>query len=336
MSVSFDAFLHWCEDRFDGNLVVNGDEIRINSIFTEDQKHHMWCSPSGGKHHREDGCYRCFYTEQVGTLVGLVMHIDQCSYNEAKEILSGEIPIGELEDALHKFFEEKQTTTTIIPKEDLVLPEGTVRVDEVPEPLCSKVQSYLNARKLPIEKLLYCHSKDYSNRFRDRLVIPYYDKTGKLVYFNTRAIGKKGDRYKFPNKNIGVGKGDVLYTPHWPPSQSKIYLTEGELDALSLYTCGFNGFACGGKSLTDSQIDMIKNYQVCLSLDADKAGKNGLVQMANALLAVFVKLSYVRPPKIYKDWNAMLIASKPEIVKGYIKKCEKSFDPLTLQQLMCF
>ncbi len=62
MGVDFDSFRQWAEDRFNGDILVKGNEIRINSIFTEDHKHHMWCNPYGGKHQREDGCYRCWKT----------------------------------------------------------------------------------------------------------------------------------------------------------------------------------------------------------------------------------------------------------------------------------
>lgn len=329
--VDFESFLKWCEEKFQ-DVVVKDDEIRINSIFTEDTKFHMWCSPSGGKWHREDGCYRCFKTDKRGTLIGLVMDVENCTYNEAKDILSGNIPIGVLEDQINEFFANKEIEEVKVDENKLKLPEETYLIDSLPETSSAKVKarSYLKNRKIPTKGFYICLDGEY----RDRIIIPYYDAVGTLIYFNGRRMDDRLPKYLGPKKEIGVGKGDVLYAHYWPPSGSKIYLTEGELDALTLNFCGFYGMACGGKSLSDKQIELLRKYKVCLALDKDNAGFEALLELANRLIMNQIEVTFVRPPEGIKDWNKMYCMYKAEIVSAWIERNEAPFDDFTKETLL--
>ncbi len=341
--VDFDSFLRWANDRFNGDVVVKNNEIKINSIFVDDTKHHMWCSVTGGKHNREDGCYRCFYTDRKGTLVGLVMLVEQCSYEEAKEILNGQTNMRVLEERLDEFFKTKVERPKR-PESKIKLPDHCFLISELPESnfYRTNVEKYLESRKIPIDGLYYC----INGEFRNRIVIPYYDCENKLIYWNSRHLDKKiKPRYRGPEKSVGVGKGDVLYATEWPEPGSKIYLVEGEFDAITLRLCGFYGMACGGKTLSDTQLEIIRSrgYKVCLGPDNDKKalesaspGRLGMIEMAKKLFSIFIQVTYVFPPKNIKDWNDLLIVYNKEVVAGYINKCEKSLDSFTIEQLMCF
>lgn len=327
MAIDFESFVRWCEDKFD-KVIVKGNEVRINSVFTEDNGQHLWCSPKGGKHNRADGVYRCFKTDKKGTLLGLVMLTDNCSYEEAKEILSGQTLIGDLEQKLEEFFKEKENVVEVVDLSRMKLPAGSFMIDFLPvgHPARVEAERYLTARKLSTNGLYICKEGDYKNR----IIIPYYDSKGNLIYFNSRLLANKGLRYLGPDKNIGVGKGDVVFTPKWPIKGSKIYLTEGEFDALTLCFCGYNGMACGGKYLSENQIQLIRNYEVCLALDEDSSGLQGVKAMADSLMANQVSsITYVRPPQGIKDWNKMLVIFKSEIIRAYIATNEKKFDDFT-------
>ncbi len=336
MSIDFDSFVQWCEDRFPGEVIVKGKEVQLNSIFSPDFKHHMWCNPYGGKHHRDDGVYRCFYTEKKGTLVGLVMEVDNCSYEEAKELLSGNTPICILEDELDKLFQEKEEEILNPQELKIKFPEYTYLITALPKNslLRMEAEDYLAKRKLPVDGL-YVNSQDKD--YKNRIIIPYYDANGKLIYFNGRSmIDRDGVlRYRGPEKEIGVGKGDVIYATCWPAKGSKIYLTEGELDALTLKICGFNGMACGGKSLSDQQVAFIKNYKICLALDNDEAGFSGIIEMSQKLMLNQISdITYVRPPVGLKDWNKMLVAFNKEIIIAWLGGHEKEFDEFTNLNLL--
>lgn len=330
--ICFDNFLKWAETRFT-NVIIKGNEIKLNSIFAEDSKNHLYCNPYGGKKKRKDGCYHCWKTGKKGTLVGLVMLVDSCSYQEAKDLLSGETPFHLLETKLEEIFTEKSEKKD---EKDLKLPEDTFLIENLPDYSLYKMEaiSYLEQRKISFLGLYYCFSNNYKNLYRNRIVIPYYDKSGDLIYFNARHIGNNPTKYLGPSKNTGIGKSDVLYFPSWPSSGSKVYLTEGEFDALSLNMCGYNAAACGGKFIDDKQVELLRDYPVCLSFDADSAGFSGIIEVGNKLIKSGIKVTFVRPPKGYKDWNKLLVTYDESVVRDYINKYEKSFNEWTTNLLL--
>lgn len=328
MKISYDAFVNWAESRF-GDILLRGDEVQLNSIFTEDTKHHMWCSVSGGKYHREGGVYHCWKTDEKGTLVGLVMKVDGCSFEEAKSILTGELPMADIEERLEQYFANGEDQVERI-ENKVALPPYTYWIYELNQVDKLEAESYIQNRKLSTEGLMYCNSGTYKHR----IVIPYYDANGKLIYFNSRHVAKTKIRYLGPPKEVGVGKSDVIFARKWPAKGEKIYLTEGEFDALALDQCGYNGMACGGKVISDKQIGYIQGYKVCLAFDADDAGKTGMVTVAKKLLEKqIVDLTYVRPLPEFKDWNKMLIETKPETINKLIQLTEKPFNEFTIVEL---
>lgn len=329
MSIDFDKFLDWAESRFD-DVIVKGDEVLLNSIFCEDRKHHLWCNPSGGKTGNSNGVYHCWKTDQKGNLIGLVMLVDKCSYAEALETLDSlsEGSLSDLELKVQKLlFGDEEKVETIKEVKHLQMPPDCYLFDELPSinNLKRLAQEYLDSRKIESRNLLICTK----GRYRNRILIPYYDREGNLIYYNGRYIGDAGDnlRYLGPPKELGIGKGDVLYAPDWPKEGEKIYITEGEFDAISLKQCGFSSVALGGKNISERQIEMIKSYTPVLCLDSDDAGAEALPKIAKMFLARgILKIFYVRPCKEYKDWNGMLVEKGIKILKQYVKSQEKQYN----------
>lgn len=330
MSIDFDKFLGWAESRFD-DVVVRGDEILLNSIFCDDRKHHLWCNPSGGKTGCDSGVYHCWKSDKSGSLVGFVMMVDRCSYEEAVDTLGAvsEGGIEDLERRVREIFEKKETP----PEEQshaspgISLPDDCYAFGDLPSsnPVMKAALEYLRSRKIDEGGLLVCTR----GRYRNRIIIPYRDRSGSLTYYNARYIGDPGRnlRYLGPPKDIGVGKGDVLFVPRWPSPGDKVYITEGEFDAMSLSAAGFNSAALGGKAMTPKQMAMIRGLSPVLCLDADSAGSGATAAIAKALMAGGVKgISYVRPCIQHKDWNGLLVAGGPKIVAGYIEMHEKEYD----------
>ena len=101
---------------------------------------------------------------------------------------------------------------------------------------------------------------------------------------------------------------------------------EGEFDAIALKLAGVVGCACGGKFMSETQIEMIREYDPVLAFDADEAGLEAMVNIGNTLLERgFKKVSYVRPPKAFKDWNGLLVNKNLETAREYLFRFEKSF-----------
>jgi len=317
VAADFDAFLGWAESRFDSVLVA-GREIKLNSIFTNDHKHHLWCRP-------DKGVYHCWKTGEKGSLTKLVHIVDGCTYSEAAERIGANYSssIRLLESRLQEIYDkDKQTSQS----GKIILPPNTFSISSLSKDNHYRLQaeSYIKDRKLPIGNLMVCIAGEY----KDRIVIPYYSPIGDLMYWNSRDLTNKSNlRYRGPKKEeVGVGKEDVLWFDSWPKPKTKVYLTEGEFDAMSLNLTNLTAAACGGKSVSEKQMDMLKSYHVAIAFDADKSGAGAL----NKLGQVFerhadVEVTYVRPPTSYKDWNEMLKDAGPRVMSVYIQQNEKSF-----------
>jgi DNA primase len=329
-NICFDSFVDWANNRFNGNVVVKGSEVRLNSIFEYDTKYHLWCSPSGGKHNRPDGCYQCFKTGKRGTLVGLVMLVEGLEYGQAKDLISSINPL-DLEDQVKKLLGTNSSFEKDPPLPDfLPLPKGTFYIKDAPDYYKNEAIKYLSNRSLSVGDLAVCVEGEY----RDRIVIPYKDKKGRIIYYNCRLLHDNGLRYLGPPKSVGVGKSDVLYMVNWRTCGGKIYLTEGEFDAISLQYSGLDAAAVGGKTVSDTQLFKLLDFQVCLAFDQDAYGLPAVREAAVKLIGLGVNTSFVRPAKGYKDWNLMLQRFGPNVVREYILSKEKSADLLTIDMLL--
>lgn len=311
--MNYDDFYEWAASRFD-SVICSGDEIRINSLWIQDYKHHCYCNVNKTVFH-------CWKSGKSGSLYELISKVDNISVEEARSKM-GENDLFLLEKRIDVYYKGKQRKQKNI--NGLKFPENTTLISSIPTilPDRTKSENYLKERKLPIDGLYYCNGGKYSNR----IIIPYW-YNDELIYWNGRTIINSSLRYYGPDKETGVGKADVLYARDWPQRGSKIYLTEGEFDAMSLSESGLNGVACGGKELSDKQVGFIKDYKICLAFDADEGGFEALNKIGNKLLSDGMSnISYVRPPSGIKDWNKFLADMNKEMLKLYIEKTEKEFN----------
>ncbi len=319
-----DAIVEWIESRFE-EVKIDRDEVKIhdpwwlNEYGEKDHDHKCWINIT-------KGCYHALKSGKKGGILHLITQIDHCSYQEARQILKYEDSPYDYEAMLDQMFQaEAQQISNVVQSVSqtisLTLPDNTISLRNAANALPGSAQaiSYLQQRKIPTDDLYYCYYGTYKNR----IIIPYYNKNHNLIYWNARDItGKDKIKSKGPDRDdCGIGKSDVLWMRNW--NASKIYLTEGEFDAISLCTSGLDGAACGSKNVSDKQIELLRPYRVCFCFDNDRAG-NQWIEVAERMLGVGIRdISFVRPPQQYKDWNALLIATTPDVISFYINSQEK-------------
>lgn len=334
MAINRDKFLTWAKKHWGNDIVIKGDEILLNSPFTEDYKHHLSCNcdPKGNKHHTPYGGFRCFKSETKGTLIRLVMEVEKCTEEEAFEILGqGSTSLAELEEKLALFMGKKPKIEAVEdkPVEGLTLPPDTYKFDDLPSSNLYRQLAieYLTKRKIPLDGLMIC----IRGRYKNRIIIPYYDREGKMIYWNGRTLENREGvpRYQGPDKEVGVGKSDVIYMPQWP-EDGDLYIAEGEFDSISISLSGLNAGAIAGKELYDKQYEYIKPYTPILCLDADKAGGQALLNIGSSLKRRGVsEVYYVRPPMRSDgkkmDWNDMYVKYGPKVLKAYMLKNRKPY-----------
>jgi hypothetical protein len=327
-------FLRWAIKKFgEENIVEKNKEICINTIFEpDDDGHHLWCSPSGGKKKREFGVFHCWKTDKRGSLIKLVQIVEGCDRSEAMSILQGRETIADIEKRLEQMLLSNGEELYVPPpKVTLTLPPYAQLISDLPDGNWwkEKASTYLKNRKIPIDGLYICVDGNY----KSRIIIPYYNKNKELIYWNGRHLGNSKCKYLGPPKESGIGKQDVVYMAgDWPKAGELIYICEGEFNAKSLKIAELNGVACGGKSMSEKQAIMLSDYKSVICLDRDKAGKAGTKKMSvmTSLLEKCQrskeKLMYVIPPRGYNDWNEFLVKDGPELLHHYIKKNQTILD----------
>jgi len=333
--VDYDDALAWIESRFD-SIQGRGKDLKVNSPFTDDDGHHLWVCP-------EKNCFNCWKTGTGGTLIDLVMKVDKCDFAEAKAKLGleGGYNVRALEKKLREQWGGKMPGKGVPagpppPEPKLVLPPNTFKIASMAENRWRKQsEEYVLGRKLPVRDLMVC----IAGEFKDRIVIPYLGRNRELIYWNSRDLtGRAKLRYRGPLKaEVGVGKEDVLWMSSWPRRGSRIYLTEGEFDAMSLAEAGLFAGACGGKEISEKQLDLLEGYGLCICFDTDESGRQALHKLEDRFQrAGFEDVTFCRPPTRYKDWNEMLNDAGERVIRAYIEANERKFNVWTSTTLRLF
>ena len=119
------------------------------------------------------------------------------------------------------------------------------------------------------------------DNYRDRVIFPVHNPSGKIIGFGARLIKKNDKAPKYINtpENELYLKSKILYgTYHARDAIDKAdecLLVEGYTDVISLHQAGIeNVVASGGTSLTQDQLRLIKKYTKNLTIiyDGDAAG----------------------------------------------------------------
>ena len=119
------------------------------------------------------------------------------------------------------------------------------------------------------------------DNYRDRIVFPVHNNSGKIVGFGARQIRKNDKSPKYintPENEIYV-KSKLLYGTFFArqaiDKADECLLVEGYTDVVSLHQAGIeNVVASGGTSLTLDQLRLVKKYTKNLTIiyDGDAAG----------------------------------------------------------------
>jgi len=105
----------------------------------------------------------------------------------------------------------------------------------------------------------------------DAVTYPLRDPSGEVLGVVRRSLGGVGPKYRYPS---GVDVGRLLFhytTDH----RAAVVLTEGALDAISLWLVGVDAFAIYGSRLSEHQVRLIDKIDpefVYTAYDADDAG----------------------------------------------------------------
>jgi DNA primase len=160
-----------------------------------------------------------------------------------------------------------------------------------------------------IEKVGLIKKKDggteYYDRFRDRIMFPIFDTSGRVVAFSGRIFkdDEKSAKYINSPETVLFSKSKILYGYDKAKfSMRKLnfsIVVEGQMDLLMSHQAGFtNTVALSGTALTPEHINLLKRLSgnVVLAFDSDSAGVASSGKSAVSALAsgMDVKVAHLK------------------------------------------
>ncbi len=134
-------------------------------------------------------------------------------------------------------------------------------------------------------------NKGIYDTFRNRLMFPVIDVTGKVIAFSGRILGDGEPKYLNSRETAVFSKSRNLFAMNLAKNSKSGYiiLTEGNVDVVSLHQAGFDSAVASlGTSLTREQASLISRYtsQVIIAYDNDNAG----IKASKRAIEIFEKL----------------------------------------------
>jgi DNA primase len=128
-------------------------------------------------------------------------------------------------------------------------------------------------------------------RFRNRVMFPILDASGRHVAFGGRALGDAEPKYLNSPETPVFSKSRTLYALGWCKNDirkaDRVFVVEGYMDAIRLMIAGIDTVVAPlGTALTEAQAEMIVRYtrNVYLLYDSDQAGLKATFRAGDELL----------------------------------------------------
>ncbi len=169
------------------------------------------------------------------------------------------------------------------------------------------------------------------DRFRNRLMFPIHDESGRIIAFGGRALAAEDEpKYLNSPETAIYKKSRVLYNLHRAKEairkEDRVILVEGYMDAIGVSAAGFPGVVAScGTSLTSDQIQALTRHSrhMVMNFDPDPAGANATEKRIDALLQEGMQVRILEldggldPDEYCKDRGAEAYAEKLRQAKGY-------------------
>jgi len=183
-----------------------------------------------------------------------------------------------------------------------------------------------------LKKLGLTSQKDY-DFFRDRVMFPIHNLSGKVIAFGGRTLSsdKKIPKYINSPETEIYSKSNSLYGIFQAKSEirrsDECLLVEGYTDVISLSQAGIeNVIASSGTSLTEGQIRLVKRFTPNMTIlyDGDAAGMKAALRGIDLILEQDMNASVVLLPN-GEDPDSFVKANGSNGLTTYITENKKDF-----------
>lgn len=321
--------------------------------------------------------YKCFGCGKSGNTITFLMEHDKMTYVEALRWLANRyhIEVEETESTpeqkqqqqaseslyiinsfAQKFFEEQLfdhsegRTIALSYLKERGFREETMRKfqlgynpsyrDELAKAL---IKNQFNKELLPKSGLVVVRNEtELVDNYRNRIIFPIHNNSGKIIGFGARVIGKQDKAPKYintPENEIYI-KSRVLYGSFFArvaiDKANECLLVEGYTDVISLHQAGIeNVVASGGTSLTIDQLRLVKKYTNNLTIiyDGDPAGIKAALRGLDMALEEGLNVKLVLIPD-KEDPDSYVNKVGPTAFQDFITNNKKDFILFQLEVML--
>ena len=186
---------------------------------------------------------------------------------------------------------------------------------------------------LTLSGLVVNRFEKLQDNYRERIIFPIHDRSGKVLGFGARLIKKNDKAPKYINtpENEIYSKSKILYgtyfAKHAIDKENECILVEGYTDVVSLHQAGIeNVVASGGTSLTVDQLRLIKKFTKNLTIiyDGDSAGIKAALRGLNIAIEEGLHVKLLLIPE-NEDPDSYVNKIGTEAFKLFVEKNKKDF-----------
>jgi DNA primase len=192
----------------------------------------------------------------------------------------------------------------------------------------------------------------YYDRFRNRLMFPIKDSTGRVVAFTGRALAadEQAKYLNSPETEL-YHKSEILFGMDAAKDAIRVrkftMLVEGQMDTILAHQAGFeNAVALSGTALSERHLSLMKRFSenLMLVLDADQAGLAATARSAALALRQGLRVKAARLPsgkdpadlitEDTKEFAKRVTEAKPIVDFFLAELAERERDPHRLLRLV--
>lgn len=195
------------------------------------------------------------------------------------------------------------------------------------------VSRQFNPELLQKAGLVVSRNEQLVDNYRDRIIFPVHNTSGKVIGFGARLIKSNDKAPKYINtpENELYVKSKILYgtyfARHAIDKADECLLVEGYTDVISLHQAGIeNVVASGGTSLTRDQLRLIKKYTKNLTIiyDGDPAGIKAALRGLDMALEESLNVKLVLVPD-NEDPDSYVRKTGAQAFRNFILHNKKDF-----------
>ena len=142
---------------------------------------------------------------------------------------------------------------------------------------------------------------NYYDAFRNRVMFPIIDVSGRVIAFGGRVMDDSKPKYKNSSDTPVFKKTRNLFALNFARQScaETMILCEGYMDVIAMHAAGFtNAVATLGTAITAEQARLMSRYtkKVIISYDADEAGQKAAVRAMRMLGEVGLEVNVFKVP----------------------------------------